>query len=169
MRLYFFLTALFLCSLIVPACAPQTLVAPTITPTPKTVPSPTESLTPQPSFTPTETPTIIPPTPTFGPPAPVADFYVKKSKCILFKPTLKNPSYRVEIWFKLAWRDMSENEDGFWLYRDGNRVAELPQNTVEHIDIFELVKGGRTSTYYVVAHNSAGQTKGELLSYPNPC
>ena len=152
------------------ACGPG---APTpVTPSPPTqTPLPTDlpTDTPSPTSTPTETPTLVPPTPTFGPPLAVAFFYVKKTKCILIKPTNTDPAYHVQIWFKLAWQDRSETEDGFWLYRDGNRVAELPPNTIEYIDIFELVKGGRTSTYYIVAYNSAGETKSELLSHPNPC
>jgi len=169
MRAYYLMLILFVLSLAVSACGAETPDIPTATLTLEVISTPTETLIPLPSSTPTETPTIVPPTPTFGPPAAVANFYVKKTKCLLFKHTSTPPFYRVEIWFKLGWQDMSDNEDGFWLYRDGSRVAELPPNTIEYIDIFELVKGGRTSTYYVVAYNSAGQTKSELLSHPNPC
>lgn len=151
------------------ACAPVASTIPTETPALEPLSTSTATPILLPSSTPTEPPTLVPPTPTFGPPAMVANFYVKKTKCLLIKPTQTDPAYHVEIWFKLTWQDMSDNEDGFWLYRDGNRVAELLPNTVEYMDIFELVKGSRTSTYYIVSYNSAGQTKSELLSYPNPC
>lgn len=165
-----YLTAfLFVFSLIVTACGVETPPIPTTTPTFEFVPTATTTIIPSPMFTPTLPAVLVSPTPTFGPPAAVMNFYVKKAKCLMFKPTPQNPVYRFEIWYKLAWEDRSDNEDGFWLYRDGNRVAELPSNTIEYMDIFELVKGGRNSTYYVVAYNSAGQTKGDLLSYPNPC
>lgn len=160
---------LLIFSVLLSACGAETPLVSSPTSTLEPVPTQTATITPPPTLTPTETPTLVPPTPTYGPPAAVANFYVKKTKCLLFKPGPVNSTYRVEIWFKLAWQDMSENEDGFWLYRNGNRVAELPPNTIEYIDIFELVKGGRTSTYYIVTFNSAGQTRGELLSYPNPC
>lgn len=168
-RSYYLTIVLFALSLALPACGAETPGIPTTTPTLESISTSTETPVPEPSFTPTETPTMIPPTPTFGPPAAVANFYVKKTKCVLIKPRPGSPVYRVEIWFKLAWQEISDNEEGFWLYRDGNRVAELPPNTIEYIDIFELVKGGRTSTYYIVAFNSAGQAKSELLSHPNPC
>ena len=169
MRSKFLVFFLFVLPLVLPACAAQTSPAPTPTFTLAPANTSTPTITPLPSSTPTEMPTLVPPTPTFGPPLAIANFYVKKTKCLLFKHTSTPPFVRVEIWFKLGWQDMSDNEDGFWLYRDGTRVAELPPNTIEYIDIFELVKGGRTSTYYIVAFNSAGQTKSELLSYPNPC
>lgn len=160
---------LFVLLIMLSACAPDASTIPTETSMLEPLSTPTETVTPLPSSTPTDTPTLVPATPTFGPPLAVANFYVKKTKCLVIKPTPGNPIYRVEIWFRLAWQDMSDNEDGFWLYRDGNRVAELPANTAVYEDSFELVKGGRTSTYYVVAYNSAGQAKSDLLSYPNPC
>ena len=168
-RLNSLMIFLFALLLMLSACAPDASTLPTETLTPEPLFTSTATLTPFPSSTPTETPTLVPATPTFGPPAAVANFYVKKTKCLVTKLTQGIPSYRVDIFFRLAWQDMSENEDGFWVYRDGNRVAELPANTIVYDDIFELVKGGRTSTYYVVAYNSAGQAKSELLSYPNPC
>lgn len=160
---------LLIISIILPACGAKTPSNPAATPTLEPTFTQIATITPLPTFTPTETPTLVPATPTFGPPVAVANFYVKKAKCILVNPAPGSPYYRVEIWFRLAWQDMSDNEDGFWLYRDGNRVAELPANTTVYEDIFEIIKGGRASTYYVVAYNSAGQTKGESLSYQNPC
>lgn len=151
------------------ACGPSATASPAVPTKDAPEATATVTLTPSPTSTLIPSPTLIPPTATFGPPAPVQNFYVKKARCMLFKPTPGNPTYRVELWYKLGWQDMSENEDGFWLYRDGNRVAELPANTTEYIDIFELVKGGRMSTYYIVAFNSAGETKSNVLSHPNPC
>lgn len=168
-RLKSMMVFLFVLLLMLSACAPDTSTIPAETPTLRPLSTPPETVTPLPSSTPTKTPTLVPATPTFGPPLAVANFYVKKTKCLLINHTSTPPFYRVEIWFRLTWQDMSDNEDGFWLYRDGTRVAELPANTTVYDDSFELVKGGRASTYYVISYNSAGQAKSDFLSYPNPC
>ena len=159
---------LFAFSILLTACGAQATPAPAPTSTDVPVTF-TPSATLAPTLTPTSTPTPVPPTPTFGPPLAIANLIVTDSKCVVIKPTITYPRYRVEIIFYLAWQDLSENEDGFWLYRDGNRVAELPPNTTAYVHTFDLIKGGRTSTFFIVAYNSAGQTKSELLSHRNPC
>ena len=106
-------------------------------------------------------------TPT-GPPAPVENIMVKKKKCTIQKLTDPTPHYEVEILFILQWDDV-QGEDGYRLYRDGNPVADLPFNTTQFSESFPLIKGGRTSTYYIIAYNALGQTKSPLFSFANPC
>jgi hypothetical protein len=118
-----------------------------------------------PAFTQAATPTMFTPT---GPPSPVENILVKKKKCTVQKLTDPYPHYYVEIIFILEWDDV-QGEDGYWLYRDGNRVAELPVNTTQFSESFQLIKGGRTSTYYIIAYNALGQSRSPSFSFANPC
>jgi uncharacterized protein YgiM (DUF1202 family) len=77
------------------------------------------------------------------------------------------PKYEIE--FTITWQDMSNNEDGFYLYRDNNRVGELPPNATQMSDTYIVRTGGKTIVYYVVAYNSLGQSQSEILSLANPC
>jgi len=160
---------LFVFSIVLTACGAQATPVPVPTATDVPSATPTATFPPPPTFTPTAAPTLVPLTPTYGPPAAVMNLFVKKTKCIVYKPTKAMPYYHADILFVLAWEDVSDNEDGFWLYRDGNRVAELPPNTTVYNDVFTPRKPGRTSTYFIVAYNSAGETKGEVESFANPC
>ena len=62
--------------------------------------------------------------------------------------------------FHVYWQDLSENEDGFRVYRDGNLVAELPADKTEVFDHI-VAKNNRTYYYYVTAYNSVGESKSE--------
>ncbi|MBN1453078.1 MAG: hypothetical protein JW963_18835 [Anaerolineales bacterium] len=65
--------------------------------------------------------------------------------------------------FHLYWQDLSSNEDGFRVYRDGNLVAELPADKTEVIDKI-TTQNSRSFYYYVVAYNAVGEAKGEGVS-----
>lgn len=57
---------------------------------------------------------------------------------------------------KLTWKDNSNNENGFLLYRDGKKVAELRENTKSYED-----SGRRPATNYryeIKAYNLAGES-----------
>ena len=56
----------------------------------------------------------------------------------------------------LTWEDNSNNEIGFLLYRDGEKVAELQKNTRSYVD-----SGRRPATSYryeIKAYNQAGES-----------
>lgn len=57
---------------------------------------------------------------------------------------------------KMAWKDNSNNENGFLIYRDGEIIEELPENHTEYVD-----KGRRPATNYcyeIQAYNQAGKS-----------
>ena len=66
--------------------------------------------------------------------------------------------------FRLTWRDLSNNEDGFWVYRDGDRVAELEPNRTDVIDVI-VVRNNRVHYYYVTAYNEVGSSKSEVVAF----
>ena len=64
------------------------------------------------------------------------------------------PTSAIEV--KLTWKDNSNNENGFLLYRDGEKIAELQKNTRSYID-----SGRRPATSYcyeIKAYNLAGES-----------
>jgi len=102
-----------------------------------------------------------PPVPT--PAAPVAPVNLQSidAACTVNKPPNQPTSYTNQ--FHLAWQDMSNNEDGFRIYRDGNLVAEVPANKTDVID--ELTaRNNRAHYYYVVAYNVVGESKSEPIA-----
>ncbi len=57
---------------------------------------------------------------------------------------------------KLTWKDKSINEDGFLLYRDGKRVAELPKNTKSFED--NGLRPATSYSYEIKSFNQAGES-----------
>lgn len=57
---------------------------------------------------------------------------------------------------KLTWKDNSNNEQGFRLYRDGVIIADLPENTNEYEDT-EL-KPATNYNYEIEAYNQSGKS-----------
>ena len=131
-------------------------------PTETPSPLPTETFTPQP------TPTLATLTPTPGAPAAVENIMVKKKRCTVKKLTDPYLHYEVEISFLLQWADV-QGEEGYWLVRNGSRVAELPADTTLFTDYFNLVKPNRTSTYVIAAFNALGKSESPQFSFANPC
>lgn len=57
---------------------------------------------------------------------------------------------------RLRWRDNSDNEDGFRVYRNGELVAELNPNTPVYTD--SGLSGGTSYNYRVSSFNQSGET-----------
>ena len=66
------------------------------------------------------------------------------------------------IQVKLTWKDNSNNENGFLLYRDGKRVIELPENTKRYVDT--KLRPGTSYSYEIKAYNQAGESDTILCS-----
>jgi len=98
-----------------------------------------------------------PPVPTPAAPAAPANLEVLVVACTRDKSV--RPSKFISQ-FHLYWQDLSSNEDGFRVYRDGNLVAELPSDDTDVIDVIST-QNSRTFYYYVVAYNAVGETKSE--------
>ena len=98
-----------------------------------------------------------PPVPT--PAAPVAPEHLEVLIVACTKDKSRKPSKFVNQ-FHLYWQDLSNNEDGFRVYRDGSLIAELPADKTELIDQ-TVTQNLRTHYYYVVAYNDVGEAKSE--------
>jgi hypothetical protein len=57
---------------------------------------------------------------------------------------------------RLAWNDMSSNELGFRVYRDGGLLVEVGPN-VEGYDDSTVSAGNHV--YYVLAYNASGESE----------
>lgn len=60
----------------------------------------------------------------------------------------------------LQWLDNSNNEDGFNIYRDGNKIATVTNTVYQDAEL----KPGQTYQYIVKAFNSAGESAGSSCS-----
>ena len=70
------------------------------------------------------------------------------------------PSSAIEV--KLTWKDNSNNENGFLLYRDGEKIAELQQNTRLYLD--NKLRPATTYHYEIIAYNFAGESESVTCS-----
>ncbi|MDD4985519.1 MAG: fibronectin type III domain-containing protein [Dehalococcoidales bacterium] len=57
---------------------------------------------------------------------------------------------------QLNWKDNSNNELGFILYRDGEKIAILPENTRKHID--ENLRPATSYNYEIKAYNMVAES-----------
>ncbi len=57
---------------------------------------------------------------------------------------------------RLTWRDNSDNEDGFRIYRNGDRVAEVGSNTTSYVDTG--LSENTSYTYRVSSYNESGES-----------
>ena len=62
---------------------------------------------------------------------------------------------------ELAWKDESNNELGYRIYRDGTQVAQLPPNTKGYTDYD--VKSSTIYTYGIVAYNEQGESDSAMI------
>ncbi len=55
----------------------------------------------------------------------------------------------------LNWIDNANNENGYYVFRNGNRIADLPANSTTYTDIVNISPGEQI-TYSVQAYNDVG-------------
>ncbi len=76
-----------------------------------------------------------------------------------FSCAFNGPSGDYTVTVFLTWSDRSNNETGFYVYRDGALIATLPAGSTAYTDIF--VGGAlQLNTYQVAAYNAQGQALG---------
>jgi hypothetical protein len=66
----------------------------------------------------------------------------------------------------LSWSDAAQNEDGYRIYRDGTRVADLASDSTSYS---ETVPGSGTYAYTVAAFNAAGESPSQLSVATTNC
>jgi hypothetical protein len=105
-------------------------------------------------------PIVAPPsTPIPVLPASPAHVWLLSKKCSV-DHSVKPIMYVNE--FRLTWADMSNNEDGFRVYRDGDLVAEVSANVNNVSDIVSR-RNPRSYSYYVSAYNEVGESKSDTI------
>jgi len=93
------------------------------------------------------------------------------------KGSYSPPSSPIELGYKsscesgigkirLTWVDVSNNEDGYRIYRNSKMLVELPANTVSVLD---AVPGVGKYTYTVVAFNIAGEGSANTFAEITTC
>ncbi len=107
-------------------------------------------------------PPPLPPTPTPAPTAP------NPPKGLNLSCSSKNNSKKLgNFWIisyhwtvKFTWKDNSDNEDGFSVYKNGSLLANLGPNTGSYTDQFDvgLLLTGTTWDYGVASYNSYGSS-----------
>ncbi|HTP01437.1 MAG TPA: hypothetical protein VMJ64_08695 [Anaerolineales bacterium] len=68
----------------------------------------------------------------------------------------------------LSWTDQADNESGYYIYRDGSQIADLPANSTSYSDT-TTAASGHTYVYGVAAYNDVGisdqaVTKGDSIT-----
>jgi len=106
---------------------------------------------------------IVEPPPTPIPSAPAAPDHFKLLSQICSIDHSTKPIMYVNQ-FRLTWKDMSNNEDGFRVYRDGDLVAEVAANKTDVIDVVTR-RNKRVYTYYVTAYNEIGESKSSVEAF----
>lgn len=64
----------------------------------------------------------------------------------------------------LKWSDRAENESGYRIYRNDERVTDLPPNSNAYSEVIE-VEGSETITYRIEAFNSTGASSSSTISF----
>lgn len=71
-------------------------------------------------------------------------------------------SYTITV--QLSWTDRSDNEQGFYVYRNGNLIATLGAGTTTYADVF-VGAASQLNTYQIASFNATGQTLGGAQSF----
>ena len=71
-------------------------------------------------------------------------------------------SYTINV--SLGWTDRSDNEQGFYVYRNGALIATLGAGTTSYTDIF-VGTGSQANTYQVASFNATGQSLGGAQTF----
>ena len=127
------------------------------------------------SHLPEAVPPTLPPTPTAEPAVPNAPTDVKISCSSVDTSQKVGKTYILSAQWtvKLTWADNSNDDDGFYVYKDGSVVANLGPTATSYTDQFNVVVipslASPTHTYGIVAFNSVGNSatsRVELTSCP---
>ncbi len=143
------------------ACNVQIIFnAPTQTPVGTTAPTTLQvnaTQTAVATLTPTDTPTpiaspvlmtIVPNTPTWS----------------VYNYTCALATGGATMTMNLAWKDRSNSEDGYRVYRDKQVIATLPPNSTKYVDVV-LIAAGKTVSYSVEAFAQGWQFSTPTVTY----
>lgn len=107
---------------------------------------------------PLATPPPLPPTPTPAPSAPKSPKITHISKTCedATQPGDLFPSWKVTV--EIEWDDRSDNEKGFYIYRDGSLLDTVNKNNEDYTDTFTqiLIVQGSDVKYGIQSYNDDG-------------
>ena len=131
-----------------------TLAAQTLTAVAEQVPTET----PVPLSTPTQALPTITPAPTLLP-TPTVQITAPK------KPSLENYNFtctwngaNLDLNITIDWVDYADNEQGYYIYRNSQQIADLAPNSARYTDL-HAIDGGVAVNYEVEAYNSLGRSE----------
>jgi uncharacterized protein YraI len=64
----------------------------------------------------------------------------------------------------LEWTDRAEGESGYRIYRNGERIADLPPNSNAYSEVVDFVEG-ENFTYLIEVFNSAGAASSSPINF----
>jgi hypothetical protein len=67
---------------------------------------------------------------------------------------------------KLTWKDRSNNEEGFRIYRDGTKITDLPSGSTSYDDV---LSAPGSYAYAVAAFNSSGEAPANVTAATTNC
>lgn len=70
------------------------------------------------------------------------------------------------VTISLKWKDRSDNEEGFRVYRDGTKVTDLPAGSTSYDD---LLSAPGSYAYVVAAFNSSGESPANVTAETTNC
>ncbi|HEX2995503.1 MAG TPA: SH3 domain-containing protein [Anaerolineales bacterium] len=66
--------------------------------------------------------------------------------------------------FILNWKDMSTGETGYRVFREGEKLAELPANSTTYTDTYDLPDLNESVEYYLQVYSPAGTANSSVMS-----
>jgi hypothetical protein len=85
-------------------------------------------------------------------------------------PTIFYPNFACDatsLSTSLTWNDVADNETGYRLYRDGNKIADLPANATTYSEKIDFFFGSQV-TFSVEAYNEGGASPRKTLTFKCP-
>ena len=125
---------------------------------------PTE--TPLPANTPTQAQPTVTPAPTLTPTATALPSVAKKPSLDTYNFTCAWNGTNLDLNVTMQWVDNANNEDGYYVYRNSEQIADLAANSARHIDLY-AVDGGTAVTYGIEAYNNLGRS--EQITFTVKC
>ena len=126
---------------------------------------PTETPVP-PLSTPTKPQPTVTPAPTLTPTATVQLSAPKKPSLDNYNFTCAWNGTNLDLNVTMQWVDYAENEQGYYIYRNAQQVADLAPNSGNYIDLY-AVENGVSVNYAIEAYNSLGRS--EKLTFSVSC
>ena len=131
-----------------------TLAAQTLTAAAEQVPTETK--------VPLSTPTQAPPTQT---PQPEASPTATQNLAAPEAPSLKNYNFtcawngtNLDLSITIEWNDKASNENGYYIYRNRQQIADLGPNSAVYVDLY-AVDSGTPVNYAIEAYNNLGRSE----------